>query len=88
MSANFTPNQNEYKNLTPFKSWLLLQINTWGQVNFPFVESDFDELTNYGMMQKLMGALNDVISNENEVEQDMTNLFGAFNAPINFCIIP
>ena len=78
MNANFTPNQNDYKNLTPFKSWLLLQINTWGQVNFPFVESDFDELTNYGMMQKLMGALNDVIENENEVEQDMTNLFNAF----------
>lgn len=78
MSANFTPNQNEYKNLTPFKNWLLLQINTWGMTNFPFVESDFDELTNYGMMQKLMGALNDVISNENEVEQDMTNLFNAF----------
>lgn len=78
MSANFTPNQNDYKNLTPFKSWLLLQINTWGQVNFPFVESDFDELTNYGMMQKLMGALNDVISNMNDVEEDMTNLFNAF----------
>ena len=78
MSANFTPNQNDYINLTPFKSWLLLQINTWGQNNFPFVESDFDELTNYGMMLKMMGALNDVISNENEVEQDMTNLFNAF----------
>ncbi len=78
MSANFTPNQNEYKNLTPFKTWLLLQINTWGMTNFPYVESDFDELTNYGMMQQLMGALNDVIDNENEVEQDMTNLFNAF----------
>lgn len=78
MSANFTPNQNDYKNLTPFKEWLMLQINTWGQNNFPFVESDFDELTNYGMMQKLMKAVNDVINNENMVEQDVTNLFGAF----------
>lgn len=78
MSANFTPNQNEYKNLTPFKTWLMLQINTWGMTNFPFVESDFDELTNYGMMLKLMDAVNDVIANENEVEQDMTNLFNAF----------
>lgn len=84
MSANFEPNQNEYKNLTPFKTWLLLQINTWGMTNFPFVESDFDELTNYGMMQKLMGAVNDVISNENEVEQDMTNLFGAFTELQNY----
>ena len=64
MSANFTPNQNVYENLTPFKSWLILQINTWGQTNFPFVESDFDELTNFGMMQKLMGAVNDVQINK------------------------
>lgn len=78
MSANFTPNQNEYKNLTPFKCWLFNQINTWGVNNFPFVESDFDELTNYGMLMKMMKALHDVISNQNEVEQDMTNLFGAF----------
>ena len=61
MSANFTPNQNDYKNLTPFKCWLLNQINTWGLNNFPFVESDFDELTNYGMLMKMMKALNDVI---------------------------
>ena len=78
MSANFTPNQNDYKNLTPFKCWLMNQINTWGLNNFPFVESDFDELTNYGMLMKMMKALNDVITNQNEVEQDMTNLFGAF----------
>ena len=78
MSANFTPNQNDYENLTPFKSWLMCQINTWGQTNFPFVESDFDELTNYGMLMKMMNALNDVIANENMVEQDVTNLFTAF----------
>ena len=82
--ANFTPNQNDYKDLTPFKSWLLLQINTWGQNNFPFVESDFDELTNYGMMQKLMKAVNDVISNENLVEEDMTNIFNAFTELQNY----
>lgn len=82
--ANFIPNQNDYKNLTPFKTWLLLQINTWGQNNFPFVESDFDELTNYGMMQKLMNAVNDVISNENMVEEDMTNIFNAFTELQNY----
>lgn len=84
MSANFEPNQNEYKNLTPFKSWLMLQINTWGQNNFPFVESDFDELTNYGMLMKMMKTLNDVIANENLVEQDMTNLFNAFTELQNY----
>lgn len=84
MAVNFKPNQNDYKNLTPFKSWLILQINTWGQNNFPFVESDFDELTNYGMMQKLMKAVNDVISNENMVEKDMTNIFNAYTELQNY----
>ena len=35
--ANFTPNQNEYNNMTPFKTWLKYQINTWGLNSFPFV---------------------------------------------------
>ena len=68
----------EYKDLRPFQVWLINQINTWGVNNFPFVESDFDSLTNYGMMQKLMKALNDVINNENAVEQNMSSLYQAF----------
>lgn len=82
--ANFKPEQNEYKNLTPFKMWLVNQINTWGCSNFPFLESDFDKLTNYAMMMKLMKAMNKVISNENKVEEDMTNLFNAFTELQNY----
>lgn len=76
--ANFTPNQNDYKNLTPFKTWLKYQINTWGLNSFPFVESDFDDLTNYAMMMKLMKHFNVLIENQNMVEEDMTNLYNAF----------
>ena len=82
--ANFKPDQNDYKNLTPFKMWLVNQINTWGCSNFPFLESDFDKLTNYSMMMKLMKAMNEVISNENKVEEDMTNLFNAFTELQNY----
>ena len=82
--ANFKPDQNEYKNLTPFKMWLVNQINTWGCSNFPFLESDFDKLTNYAMMMKLMKAINNVIANENKVEEDMTNLFNAFTELQNY----
>ena len=82
--ANFKPDQNEYKNLTPFKMWLVNQINTWGCSNFPFLESDFDKLTNYAMMMKLMKAMNNVIANENKVEEDMTNLFNAFTELQNY----
>lgn len=82
--ANFKPDQNEYKNLTPFKMWLVNQINKWECSNFPFLESDFDKLTNYAMMMKLMKAMNKVISNENKVEEDMTNLFNAFTELQNY----
>ena len=83
MSANFTPNQNKYNNMTPFKTWLKYQINTWGLNSFPFVESDFDDLTNYGMLMKMMKAVNDVIANENLVEQATPNLVAALTfAPI------
>ena len=78
MAIDYKPEQSDYKNLTPFKRWLVTQINTWGINNFPFLESDFDKLTNYGMMMKLMKAMNDVISNQNLVETDMNNLFNAF----------
>ena len=75
---------SDYKNLTPFKAWLINQINTWGINNFPFLESDFDKLTNYGMMMKLMKAVNQVITNENLVEQDMKRLFDAFTELVNY----
>ena len=78
MAIDFKPEQNDYTNLTPFKTWLLYQINTWGVNNFPFLENDFDQLTNYGMMMKLMKAMNDTISNQNKVEEDMSKLYGAF----------
>lgn len=78
MAIDYKPEQNEYKNMTPFKTWLIYQINTWGVNNFPFLENDFDQLTNYGMMMKLMKALNDNITNQNLVEEDMTKLYGAF----------
>ena len=78
MAIDYKPEQNKYKNMTPFKTWLMYQINTWGVNNFPFLENDFDQLTNYGMMMKLMKALNDNITNQNLVEEDMTKLYEAF----------
>lgn len=78
MAIDYKPEQNEYKNMTPFKTWIIYQINTWGVNNFPFLENDFDQLTNYGMMMKLMKALNDNINNQNLVEEDMNKLYEAF----------
>lgn len=44
--------------LTPFKLWTLQ--------NFPFIEEDFDALTNYEIMCKIIEKLNEVIALTNE----------------------
>ena len=84
MAIDYKPDQNDYKNLTPFKDWLLNQINTWGFNNFPFLENDFDQLTNYGMLMKMMKCLTDIIANENLVEDDMNKLYQAFTELQNY----
>ena len=48
----------EVKELKPFKLWVLQ--------NFPFIEEDFDALTNYEMMCKIVAKLNEVIDITNE----------------------
>ena len=78
MAIDYKPDQNDYTNLTPFKTWLVTQINSWGVNNFPFLENDFDQLTNYGMLMKMMKCLNDIINNENLVEDDMSKMYEAF----------
>ena len=84
MAIDYKPEQNDYTNLTPFKTWLVNQINSWGVNNFPFLEGDFDKLTNYGMLMKMMKCLNDIIKNENLVEDDMSKLYQAFTELQNY----
>lgn len=59
-----------YKHLTPFKRCVLQ--------NFPFIEADFDALTNYGLLCKVVKYLNDVINSQNEVQTNMEILNNAF----------
>lgn len=68
---NYTPEQNTYPVIPTFKGWVLQ--------NFPFIEQDFDSLTNYGMMCKLTDYLNKVINNQNLVESDMSKLYEAYD---------
>lgn len=67
---DYIPNQENYKNLTPFEVTLIQ--------NFPFLTDDFDSLTNVGFLNKVIESLNDVIANENAVENNVTNLYNAF----------
>lgn len=50
-------NKFEYKNLTPFK-WFVLE-------NFPFIEADFDALTEWQLFCKLGKELNKIINSTN-----------------------
>ena len=59
-----------YKHLTPFKRCVLQ--------NFPFIEADFDALTNYGLLCKIVEYLNKVINSQNVVQENFVELNNAF----------
>ena len=59
------------KILPPFKMQVL--------TNFPYIEADFDALTNYQLLCKIVEYLNNVIGNENELTIAVNNLFNYVN---------
>ncbi len=66
----------ETKNLTPFKLCVL--------ENFPFIEADFDAVTNYQLLCKIVDYLNKVIENENNLNSNFTELNNNFNTLKNY----
>ena len=69
-NANFTPDRPNFKTL--------VRMSFQGLTNFPYIEEDFDALTNYGFLSKVVEHLNDVISNNNEQNTLMTGLYDAY----------
>ena len=69
-------NKFEYKNLTPFK-WFVLE-------NFPFIEADFDALTDWQLYCKLGKEINKIIDSQNIVGEQAKNLTNAFIALQNY----
>lgn len=63
-------NKFSYKNLTPFK-WFVLE-------NFPFIEADFDALTDWQLYCKLGKEINKIIDSQNVVGTQMENVTNAF----------
>lgn len=59
-----------YKKLTPFK-WFILE-------NFPFIEADFDALTEWQLFCKLGKEINKIIDSQNLIGQEMENVTNAF----------
>ena len=63
-------NKFEFKNLTPFK-WFVLE-------NFPFIEADFDALTEWQLFCKLGKEMNKIINSENTLGTQVENVTNAF----------
>lgn len=70
---------NNYKNmetLTPFKLCVLQ--------NFPFIEADFDAVTNYQLLCKVVEYLNKVIDNNNKQNDNISQLEQNFITLYNY----
>lgn len=63
-------NKFNYTNLTPFK-WFVLE-------NFPFVEANFDALTEWQLFCKLGKEINKIINSENTLGTQVENFTNAF----------
>lgn len=66
----------DYKNLSPFK-WFVLE-------NFPFIEADFDALTEWQLFCKIGKEINKIINSQNIVGEQAEILTTAFNNLKNF----
>lgn len=76
MSISYIPEQQSYKEITPFRRFVLQ--------SFPWINETFDALTNYELMGKIIEYLNNIISNENAVQSNVTELYNAFIELYNY----
>ena len=68
--SNINPDMKPYKKMSPLKFFAL--------TNFPFIDEDFDALTNYELMCKIVEYLNGVINNTNIANENVDTLYNAF----------
>ena len=59
-----------------FKQLVLL--NMQQLTNFPYIEKDFDAITDYQLLCKVVEYLNDVITNQNTTNEAVLGLYNAF----------
>lgn len=64
-------NKKDFKTLCPFKGWVL--------ESFPYIEEDFDAITNYQLFCKVVGYLNVIRDNMLLLEESDNELIDAFN---------
>ena len=74
--TNVNNSYTDMKNLTPFKLCVLQ--------NFPFIEADFDAVTNYQLLCKVVEYLNGVIDNNNKQNDNINQLEQNFITLYNY----
>lgn len=74
MSVNYTPDQKEYKEYKGFGTFKMFVLQ-----NFPFIAEDFDALTYYQMLCKIVEYLKDVIENNKAIQDNQTGVLDAYN---------
>lgn len=65
-------NKKDFKMLCPFKGWIL--------ESFPYIEEDFDAITNYQLFSKVVEYLNKIRDNMLLLESSDNELIDAFNS--------
>ena len=73
---NINQNYDDLKNITPFKLCVL--------TNFPFIEADFDAVTNYQLLCKVVEKLNEIIANTDKQNSNIVLLETNFATLYNF----
>lgn len=64
-------NNKDYKTYGPFKLWTI--------ENFPFIEEDFDAITNYQLWCKIVENMKKLIENQTTLENSQKEVINAFN---------
>ena len=62
----------------------LMRLNIQALTNFPYIEEDFDALTNYELLCKIVEELNKVSDNQKILDNNITLLITAFNELKNY----
>lgn len=70
MSISYITEQKEYKHVGIFKRYIMQ--------NFPWINEDFDALTNNELLAKVIEYLNDVIENSETEQENIESLYNAF----------
>lgn len=74
MSANFTPEMDDYKKIKKGPIFIKFVLE-----NFPLIADDFDAMTYYGALCKIVDYMKKLIDNEKALENNMTALYDAYN---------